>query len=256
MLQGFYELKPHEMTGIDPVQYARDNQIDLEQARKEVADSMRDWTSGVERVFINDTHMVYARKAGTDGWHLSIKRRDREPIFSWRELQDIKNALINPEVEALELYPAEERLVDRANQYHLWVHNFERINVGWDGKRWLQPVVKTEPSWRNDTYRVRIERLDGLFHLIIRRRDGKNIHDWRDLQHLKNEIIGIDHEGFEIFPAESRVISGPETHLWVYADMTYRIPVGFTERNVETRQIDASLKQRGIAEDRIVHLEV
>lgn len=53
--------------------------------------------------------------------HLSIKRRDKEAIHDWRKLQEIKNALVGPECEAVELYPAESRLVDSANQYHLWV---------------------------------------------------------------------------------------------------------------------------------------
>lgn len=53
-------------------------------------------------------------------WHLSIKRVDREPIHDWRVLQDIKNAMLGEQCEAVELYPAESRLVDTANQYHLF----------------------------------------------------------------------------------------------------------------------------------------
>lgn len=52
---------------------------------------------------------------------LSIKRIDREVIHDWRELQEIKNLIVGPEHEAVELYPAESRLVDTANQYHLYV---------------------------------------------------------------------------------------------------------------------------------------
>jgi hypothetical protein len=53
--------------------------------------------------------------------HLSIRRLDREAIHDWRELQRIKNEVVGPEHEAVELYPAEDRLMDAANQYHLWV---------------------------------------------------------------------------------------------------------------------------------------
>jgi hypothetical protein len=55
--------------------------------------------------------------------HLSIKRRDRKPVGSerFRDFQRIKNELVGPNHEAVELYPAEDRLVDTANQYHLWV---------------------------------------------------------------------------------------------------------------------------------------
>jgi hypothetical protein len=34
--------------------------------------------------------------------------------------QAIKNGIVGEECEAVELYPAESRLVDTANQYHLW----------------------------------------------------------------------------------------------------------------------------------------
>ena len=53
--------------------------------------------------------------------YLSIKRLDKESIHDWRELMDIKNTLTSPEQEAVELYPAEWRRVDTANQYHLFV---------------------------------------------------------------------------------------------------------------------------------------
>jgi len=69
---------------------------------------------------------VYEEPCGDgwpDMWHLSIKRRDREPLDEnrWRTLQSIKNEIVDPECEAVELYPAETRLVDTANQYHLFV---------------------------------------------------------------------------------------------------------------------------------------
>ena len=53
--------------------------------------------------------------------HLSIKRRDKQPVRNWRDMQRIKNVLVGSEREACELYPAESRLVDTANQYHLFV---------------------------------------------------------------------------------------------------------------------------------------
>jgi hypothetical protein len=52
--------------------------------------------------------------------HLSIKRFDRGPVRDWRHLQQIKNEVVGPEAEAFEIFPAESRLVDTANQYHLW----------------------------------------------------------------------------------------------------------------------------------------
>jgi hypothetical protein len=55
--------------------------------------------------------------------HLSIKRLDQRIVHDWRDLQRIKNEIVGPEYEAVELFPAESRKVDTANQYHLWVIN-------------------------------------------------------------------------------------------------------------------------------------
>ena len=82
----------------------------------------------LDQVWCNDTYQVAVRTAEMDEgtkwppmWHLSIKRLDRESIHDWRELQEIKNQLVGPRHEGVELYPSEERLVDAANQYHLFV---------------------------------------------------------------------------------------------------------------------------------------
>ena len=85
-------------------------------------------------VYVNDTyavpkadatqaHMVHA---GEDTgwpamWYLSIKRNDKEVIWDWRELQEIKNLICGEDNEGMQLFPAEERVVDTANQYHLFV---------------------------------------------------------------------------------------------------------------------------------------
>jgi hypothetical protein len=52
---------------------------------------------------------------------LVIRRIDSEPIHDWRDMQRIKNELCLPEREGFEMYPAESRLVDTSNQYHLFV---------------------------------------------------------------------------------------------------------------------------------------
>jgi hypothetical protein len=72
-------------------------------------------------IWSNDIYEVFGRLYGPNQMHLSIKRYDRAPIRNWRHFQQIKNEVCGPESEAVELYPAESRLVDNANQYHLWV---------------------------------------------------------------------------------------------------------------------------------------
>jgi hypothetical protein len=51
---------------------------------------------------------------------ISYHRHDRAPIRDWRIGQRIKNEVLGPEWEAIELYPAESRLVDTSNEYHLF----------------------------------------------------------------------------------------------------------------------------------------
>ena len=72
-----------------------------------------------DEIWLNDEYQVNVTKC-KDYTHLSIKRLDKESLHDWRDLQTIKNMLIGEEAEAIELYPAESRLVDTANQYHLW----------------------------------------------------------------------------------------------------------------------------------------
>lgn len=72
------------------------------------------------QIWKNDVYQVAVRKRGEGLVHLSIKRIDRQPIRDWRDLQQIKNQLVGPECEGVELYPAESRLVDTANQFHIW----------------------------------------------------------------------------------------------------------------------------------------
>jgi len=89
-----------------------------------------------ETIVINSRYQVNIRELPTDGGvmhHLSIKRLDKAAVHDWRDLQRIKNELCGPEREAVEIFPAESRLVDSANQYHLWVlPEGARVPFGFD----------------------------------------------------------------------------------------------------------------------------
>jgi hypothetical protein len=89
--------------------------------------------------WMNGEYVVIVKQRG-DWTHLSIRRCDRRACRDWRDFQAIKNQLCGPEREALELYPAESRVVDTANQYHLWVLPAgERIPVGWEVRSVIGP---------------------------------------------------------------------------------------------------------------------
>jgi hypothetical protein len=52
--------------------------------------------------------------------HLSINREDRRPVRNWRHLQQIKNEVCGELWTGAEYFPPEDRLIDSANQYHLF----------------------------------------------------------------------------------------------------------------------------------------
>jgi len=82
---------------------------------------------GFEKVYMNDLYTVLVRSLEPRSedlpkmTHLSFRRNDRKACIDWRHKQYIKNELCGEECEAVEVFPAESRLVDTSNQYHLWV---------------------------------------------------------------------------------------------------------------------------------------
>lgn len=79
-----------------------------------------------DEIWINSKYQVnirrYLAESGLMVAHLSIKRRDKMRVGpeKYRDFMRIKDELIGPECEAIELYPARSREVDTANQYHLF----------------------------------------------------------------------------------------------------------------------------------------
>ena len=94
-----------------------------------------------DAMYVNEKYVVSVFKNEAHGfgddsvevWHLSIRRQDREACHDWRDFQAIKNQVCGPEYEGLELYPAETRVLDAANQYHIYVimHDGIRVPVGY-----------------------------------------------------------------------------------------------------------------------------
>lgn len=107
--------------------------VAIEEAERQVREFMARAEADQQEIWVNDTYQVIKRNRGEMYW-LSIKRLDKEPIHDWRHLQQIKNELVGPDNEGIELYPAESRLVDSSNQYHLWVFADPsvRIDVGFN----------------------------------------------------------------------------------------------------------------------------
>lgn len=85
-------------------------------------------------VWLNDRYVVSVDRRDDGSVEcLSIRRQDRNWPRDWRHFQRIKNEIAGEEIEAVELYPAESRLMDAANQFWLWCLPVgERFGFGFD----------------------------------------------------------------------------------------------------------------------------
>lgn len=99
---------------------------------------------------------------------------------------------------------------------------------------WIEAAVQKMSYmhiYENDTYIVEVADAPPFIHLDIRRHDGQSCKEWREIQEIKNQIVGPEYEAVELFPAESRLVdTGNEYHLWVHADPHFRFPFGFQDR--------------------------
>jgi hypothetical protein len=114
------------------------------------------------------------------------------------------------------------------------------IATGRDGSRQCFDGTDYFDIWKNSRYTVfkRVVKSSNpddpeLIHLSIKRNDKRPVTSWRDLQKIKNELVGPECEAVQIFPAESRMIdTSNQYHLWCFSDPTFRIPFGYNERLV------------------------
>lgn len=86
------------------------------------------------------------------------------------------------------------------------------------GERWVA-------MWRNNHHAVMVSEMSTewgmVTHLWVRRHDNKPRVSWRALQRIKNDLVGRDRCGIEIYPAEEdKVDEANMYHLWV-------MPVGW-----------------------------
>lgn len=108
---------------------------------------------------------------------------------------------------------------------------------------------KNERMWRNNLYQVieeQLEPIEGwppLTYLSIKRLDRNPIHDWRDLQRIKNELVGEEAEGVELYPAESRLVDNANQYHMYCVKPPYKWPFGFRERSISEGSYRGS-KQR------------
>jgi hypothetical protein len=156
----------------------------------------------------------------------------RETPRYWRPLVRAPRAALEPEPQAAVAATMEAYGIDEAAAR-------KRINDHADECEY----------WVNDLFQIEVSKCGAFVHLDIRRRDGSiDLRDWRHFQQIKNEIVGEECEGIELYPAESRKVdTANRFHLWVCTDPTFRFPFGSERRSVDYQSSDArvpSLRQR------------
>jgi hypothetical protein len=102
----------------------------------------------------------------------------------------------------------------------------------------LKEDQETTEYFVNDLYQVALHRVESGYgktvQLNIRRRDGKPIfRDWRHFQRIKNELVGEDIEGVELYPAEERHVDTSNKYsIWCVVEPGFRFPFGWLHRDV------------------------
>ena len=99
-------------------------------------------------VYVNDTYLVLHHDKDGPTERLTIYRHDFAPCNSWSDFQQIKNRLIGLEVEAVQVYPAESRLLDTDNVYHLFVVR-EKLGFNFGRAVWRNEKVEPPPHCEN-----------------------------------------------------------------------------------------------------------
>jgi hypothetical protein len=92
-------------------------------------------------------------------------------------------------------------------------------------------ALRADEYWWNDTYCATVKRFQSRSpfmpstQLNIFRRDDGIVRDWYDLQRIKSDVLGVNVEAFELFPAENRLVDTANSyHLWAFP-AGYRIPL-------------------------------
>jgi len=92
-------------------------------------------------------------------------------------------------------------IINGKNKEYPW---FKHMKKCWITEDRIYIVALSEPK-------------SGLKHLRIRRTDDQPIHNWMDIQEIKNDIFGKEVVAIEIYPADSHFNNGSNTyHIWTW----------------------------------------
>jgi hypothetical protein len=157
-----------------------------------------------------------------------VSKRAKENMRNWVPLKQLR-----PD----QLYRRPEVVAEAARHYGISLAEAEAI---------IDQQTANCAYFINNIYQVEVSRMvvnwfgaaKPMAQLSVRRRDGAMLWDWRHLQQIKNELLGDEYEGLQLFPAESRKVDTcNKWAIWVLLDGT-KLPFGWQEREVK----DAGIK--------------
>lgn len=81
-------------------------------------------------------------------------------------------------------------------------------------------VARMRTAYVNDLYSVQVfdvaTAIGPVQHLIVRATDGKGEPPWRDMQRIKDELIGTEAEAVQVYPRQADITDQANCyHLWV-----------------------------------------
>lgn len=94
----------------------------------------------------------------------------------------------------------------------------------WENRKWAadHPMAPKGmiDAWCNDRFAVQHFAFGGQEWLSIKRHhDGAAPPTWAEMQRIKNELVGEDRVGVEVFPKASEVVDEADLyHLWLYPE--------------------------------------
>lgn len=80
-------------------------------------------------IWENELYEITVRRLEPNLIQIGINSIDGSARHDWRDFQNIKNDVCGSEWEAVELYPAESRLIDPSNYYMLWCRPFIKLGI-------------------------------------------------------------------------------------------------------------------------------
>ena len=170
------------------------------------------WSNGTYYAILDKKcdceYFVGSHLFGHRVWYLRIGRIDSifklkgQPIRDWNVLQGIKNEIVGPEYEAVELFPAQSRLMNQECAYHLWV-------LAPDAATTKPPRLPIGYKWNEGTTK-RLIRKTEFDKMSLRKR--KETSENRMLYLVSEEVITVAEKALPIYEGMSAAFHYIDAH--------------------------------------------